>query len=169
MTFFKRFSGAGQTQTMRAVGSPEILGNYASLVEKYLLGMSVDVAKARKYLDNGFLYQFYFGSARIEVGIIRREKSKLGAQDVIQVYSPILHVPEGTLVAFYRRLLEENINLSQASFAINGDVVFVYSERSLADLSADELKELVEAVALVADAKDNELADEFGARLYQQA
>lgn len=168
MDFFRRISGAGQTQNLRATSSLDLLRSYAGTVEKYLLDIGVDVPKTRKSLDNGYLYQFYFGSARVEIAVMRTEKERQGMQEVIQVYSPLLHVPEGTLVAFYRRLLEENLKLSQAAFGVAGDVVYVYAERPLADLSPSELKDLIEAVARVADAKDNELASEFGARLYQQ-
>ena len=52
----------------------------------------------------------------------------------LQVLSPIIHLPQSGLLALYRRLLELNLQLTNAALGIYLDVVYVFSERSLEGL-----------------------------------
>jgi len=84
------------------------------------------------------------------------------------VLSPILHLPANGLLPLYRRLLELNLQITNAAFGVHLDVVYVFSERPLEGLDSNEANDMISLVAYYADEWDNLLFNEFGGRLYGQ-
>lgn len=149
--------GRGKTQ-----GSA--LAQYAATVEKILASVGVDPAQARLETEQGYAWSFQRGSAIIEVYV-----SQQAERGYLQVLSPILHIPSSGLLPLYRRLLELNLSLTNASLGIYMDVVYVFNERPLNGLDANEANFIITQIAQYADELDNELVNEFGGRLYSQA
>lgn len=79
-----------------------------------------------------------------------------------------MHLPSDNLVRLYRRLLEYNMQLSGAAFAVYRDVVYVVNERMLEGLDDAEANVMISNVAGFADTLDDKLVREFGGRLYGQ-
>jgi len=77
-----------------------------------------------------------------------------------------MHLPSSGLLPLYRRLLELNLQITNAAFAVYLDVVYVFSERPLTGLDAAEADNIINLVAAYADDMDNKLVEEFGGRLY---
>ena len=100
-------------------------------VEGILAAIGVDASAARMEVESGFGWQFQRGSALIEVYLTPEE------QGYLQVLSPIMHLPQQQLLALYRRLIELNLQLTNAAQGVHEDVVYVCHERLLAGLDAD--------------------------------
>ncbi|MEP7291653.1 MAG: YbjN domain-containing protein [Chloroflexota bacterium] len=137
------------------------LDQYAATVEQILLTVGVDPQQARMNIQDGFGWSFRRGSAVIEVYVSQQE----GA-GYLQVLSPILHLPMTNLLPLYRRLLELNLQLTNAALGVHLDVVYVFSERPLDGLDAVEANNILTLVAGYADEMDDKLVTEFGGRLY---
>ena len=150
------FNAAGRKAVQR-------LDQYAQTVEQILLGVGVDPQQARMNLQDGFGWSFRRGSATIEVYVSQQE----GA-GYLQVLSPIIHLPMNNLLPLYRRLLELNLQLTNAALGVHLDVVYVFSERPLEGLDAVEANNIITLVAGYADELDDKLVGEFGGRLYSR-
>jgi len=144
--------------------SPMTLDQHAVTVEDILTSVGIDPGQARMTeIDNGYGWSFRRGSALIEVYI-----SEQDGRGYLQVLSPIMHLPGTTLLPIYRRLLELNMQLTNASLGVYFDVVYVFNERPLEGLDATEANNIITLVAGYADDLDNDLVTEFGGRLYAQ-
>ena len=129
-------------------------------VERILAAIGVEPAAARMEVERGFGWNFQRGSALIEVYLTPEE------QGYLQVLSPIMHLPQSNLLALYRRLLELNLQLTNAALGVHEDVVYVYHERLLAGLDAAEADAIIRRLGQYADELDDALAGEFGGRMY---
>ena len=78
----------------------------------------------------------------------------------------MIHLPINGLLPLYRRLLELNLQLTNASIGVYLDVVYVFSERPLEGLDSIEANHIIEIIAHYADELDDKLVSEFGGRLY---
>jgi hypothetical protein len=137
------------------------LQTYAATVEQILLTIRVDPQQARMNTQEGFGWNFRRGSAVIEIYISQQDST-----GYLQVLSPILHLPSTGLLPLYRRLLEMNLQLTNAALGVYLDVVYVFSERPLEGMDAGEANTIINLVATYADDLDDKLMQEFGGRLY---
>lgn len=152
-----RFFGRGEQQPDEPAGQFE--GSLRA-VEGILAAIGVDASAARMEVESGFGWHFQRGSALIEVYLTPEE------QGYLQVLSPIMHLPQQQLLALYRRLLELNLQLTNAALGVHEDVVYLYHERLLAGLDAAEADAIIRRLAQYADELDDALAQEFGGRMY---
>lgn len=136
---------------------------YAATVERILATIGVPVENARINTDQGYAWSFQRGSAVIELYVSQQDN-----RGYFQVLAPIMHLPSAGLLPLYRRLLEFNLQLTNASLGVYLDVVYVFSERPLEGLDAVEANNIITQVAGYADELDNMLVNEFGGRLYSQ-
>jgi hypothetical protein len=139
------------------------LQNHAAAVSQILLQLGINPQQAQMTLQEGYGWSFRRGSALIEVYI-----SVLEGVGYLQVLSPIMHLPPTGILPLYRRLLELNLQLTAASLGVNLDVVYVYHERPLEGLDADEANVIINTIASYADDLDDRLINEFGGRMYQR-
>lgn len=141
------------------------LAAVAARIDSILQAFGVDPTQAR--MDDGggrsFVWQFQRGTALVEVLLLHED-----GKQFFQVCSPILHLPQDGLLRFYRRLLEYNMQLSGAAFAVYRDVVYVVNERELSGLDDAEAHAMIETVAAFADQLDDRLVAEYGGRLFGQ-
>lgn len=142
---------------------PRSLADYAKLIESVLYDFKVDVESSRIRIDTGYGWRFKRGSAVVEVNIVQQD-----GRDYLQVMSPIMYLPPTGLLPLYRRLLEYNMQLTNAALGVFQDVVYVFHERPLQDLDASEAQAVIVLVANYADDLDNGLVNEYGGRLYSQ-
>jgi hypothetical protein len=139
------------------------LQGYAAVVEQILAAAGVDVAAARMATETGFGWTFVRGSATIELYVSQQD----GA-GYLQVLSPILHLPSNGLLPLYRRLLEMNLQLTNAAIGVHEDKVYLFSERPLEGLDGAEANTIINLVSGYADELDDKLIAEFGGRLYSR-
>ena len=128
--------------------------------EGILAAIGVDPGAARMEVESGYGWQFQRGSALIEIYLTPEQEGYL------QVLSPIMHLPAQNLLALYRRLLELNLQLTNAALGLHEDVVYVFHERLLDGLDASEADAIVRRLAAYADELDDALSEEFGGRMY---
>jgi hypothetical protein len=133
----------------------------ATHVERILQDAGIRLEEARINGVDGLGWKFKQGSAEIEIYINNRN-----GKEYFQVVSPIMHLPQNGLLAFYRRLLELNLIHANLTFGIFSDVVYVFNERPLDGLDLAEARDIIAGVALNADSYDNLLVNEFGGRIY---
>jgi hypothetical protein len=136
---------------------------HASTVEEILRAIHIDPAQARLDTEVGWGWNFRRGSAIIEVYV-----SEQDGRGYFQCLSPIVHLPAGGLLPLYRRLLELNLIMTNASLGVYQDVVYVFNERLIDGLDPVEANNIITMVAGYADDLDNQLVNEFGGRLYSQ-
>lgn len=139
----------------------DALARSAVMVQQVLVSIGVDPDQSRLSVDSGYGWNFRYGSAIIEVYIHRNPEGSY-----FQVLSPIMHLPQAGLLPLYRRMLELNLQLTNAALGVYNDVVYIFSERPLEGLDAVEVNSTISRVASYADDLDNRLVAEFGGRLY---
>ncbi len=144
----------------RQQGAPRI-EQYAQTVEAILANIGIDPAQARMAMSDGFGWSFQRGSATIEIYVTQKETG-----GYLQVLSPIAHLPMTGLLPLYRRLLELNLQMTEAALGVYTEIVFVFVERPLDGLDANEADQIINNVAAYADELDDKLVSEFGGRLY---
>lgn len=144
----------------RATGE-NALEVYAGTIEQILTAVGIDPVRARMRTETGFGWSFQRNSAVIEIFVSQQD-------DVgyLQVLSPIMHLPINGLLPLYRRLLELNLQLTNAALGVYLDVVYVFNERPLEGLDGNEANTIINMVASYADDLDDKLVQEFGGRLY---
>ena len=141
------------------------LEGYASIVQQILATLGYDPGQIRLNTQEGYGWSFRRGSAIIEI-YVNQQPDNSG---IMQVLSPIMHLPQSGLLPLYRRLLELNLQIPSLSLGIFMDVVYVYSERPLDGMDASEADNIIRSVANWADELDDKLVQEFGGRLYSRA
>lgn len=134
---------------------------YAATVEQILPAIGIDPAQSRLNTEQGFGWSFRRGSAVIEVYVSQQDNV-----GYLQVLSPIMHLPVNGLLPLYRRLLELNMQLTNAALGVYLDVVYVFNERPLEGLDSTEANNIIALIAHYADELDDKLVSEFGGRLY---
>lgn len=148
-------------QPQMAPQGDDLLPRAAATVQQVLVSIGIDPDQSRLSVDSGYGWNFRYGSAIIEVYIHRSEEGSY-----FQVLAPIMHLPQAGLLPLYRRLLELNLQLTNAAFGVHMDIVYVFSERPLQGLDANEANNIISLVAAYADDMDNKLVEEFGGRLH---
>lgn len=136
---------------------------HAATVDNILQGLGINPGSAQIPTANGYGWRFQWGTATIEIYISVHDQYQY-----FQVLAPIITLPTSNLLPFYRRMLELNLQLTNASFGVYQDIVFIFSERQLQGLDQNEAEFLITMVAQYADQFDDDLVNEFGGRLYSQ-
>lgn len=147
----------------RSKNETKPLERYVRDVEGILQKVGVNLDEAKMALEEGYGWEFRRGSASIEVYIVQRDD-----RTYLQVLSPLMYLPQSNLLPLYRRMLEYNLQMTSASLGIFNDIVYVFSERPVIGLDADETDDIIDFVSAYADDLDNTLVNEFGGRLYLQ-
>lgn len=109
--------------------------------------------------EGGYLWKFQYGSVEIFVQLTGESD-----EDLLTVWASVLQLPAKDEPALTRKLLEMNwAQTYETRFAINSDRVVVMSQRTVADLSPEEMSRILTLVATIADDNDEFLQTTFGA------
>lgn len=144
----------------RATGENALEG-YVGTIEQILASVGIDPVKSRMRTETGFGWSFPRNSAVIEIFVSQQD-----GVGYLQVLAPMMHLPSNALLPLFRRLLEMNLQLTNAALGVYLDVVYVFSERPLEGLDGSEADTIINIVANYADDLDDKLVGEFGGRLY---
>jgi hypothetical protein len=134
---------------------------HAGAVEQILASLGIDPVQVRMNMQEGYGWSFRRGSAVVEVYVT--QNNGIG---YLQILSPIFHIPTQGLLPLYRRLLEMNLQLTNAAFGVYLDIVYVFYERPIEGLDAPEMNSIITLVSQYADEWDDKLVAEFGGRMY---
>jgi hypothetical protein len=138
---------------------------YIQIVEALFEELGVDIKDSKIDMesknDRGWVIRR--GSAQIMILISENDEDN---DPTIEILSPILKLPSKNILPFYRRCLELNRYLIGCSTCVNEDIVFIRAEMPLGGLDVESVALMICNVAVAADQLDDELAEEFGAKLY---
>jgi hypothetical protein len=137
---------------------------HVQTVESILSNLGINPVDARMDTEQGYGWTFQRGSAVIEMYVVEQH-----GREYFQVLAPIMYLPMSGLLPLYRRLLELNLQISNASIGVHLDIVYIFNERPVAGLDAQEANFIIDRISEYADDLDNQLINEFGGRLYSQA
>mgnify|MGYP000055664643 CR=1 FL=1 len=137
------------------------LQKHAAVVEQNLASIGIDPSRARMNSDSGYGWSIQISSALIEIYLAEQEE-----RVYLQVLSPLIHIPPSSIGPLFRRLLELNLSIPNASFGIYLDVIYIFNERPLDSLDTDMMKFNITHIATYANNLDHQLVNEFGGRIY---
>jgi len=123
--------------------------------------------KSDRIKDPGALHawQIEKGSAVIRVALIHRaEFTHLRVSAIVMTLDAKVD-----RTALFGHLLDLNLTLCGAAFAIDGDRVVLVGERSTLDLDRSELSEAIQRITMYADEHDDVLVARFGGTLGARA
>lgn len=133
------------------------------MLDHYFKRRNLDIAGHIVETCEGYGWWLTEGSAKIYIFV---QEDQVGT--VIRVNSPILHYPDRNCEALFEKLLEINRDLSCCCLAVYERVVIVTGQRPLKGLDQEELDTLIWNVSQTADLLDDQLAAEFGCRIFTQ-
>jgi Putative bacterial sensory transduction regulator len=108
--------------------------------------------------EKGNLWKFQYGSVEVFVQLTGETD-----EDLLTVWSPVLKLPAKDESGLMRRLLEMNWGQTYESrFGLMNDRIVVLSQRTVADLSPEEISRAITLVATIADDNDEALKETFG-------
>jgi hypothetical protein len=108
------------------------------------------------------------GSAAVLITLTTREAKPAGSVEAyLRVISPVMTLPDVEKRAgLFKHLLELNAQgLANAAFGLVGDRVVAVSERPTKDMQGDEVSQMVQHLAAVADTYDDRLVKAFGGKI----
>jgi len=141
-----------------------LLEHYRSVVEEILADNGIDPqANLEEALEKErYSWCLKRGSATVFIEIFSEN-----AESYFMVDCPILYLPPSNLEAFFRKLLEINDQLVEGTLALRSDEIHLVAVRPLKGLDAAEASGMLDRISAWADQLDNQLAEEFGARLWE--
>lgn len=131
------------------------------MVESFLEKVGLDPKEQRLPDRRTLGWCVHRGSA--VVFIVLEEQN---SYPTLRIVSPILYLPEGRILALYRKCLEINMGLINCALGVFEDRIAVVSERPIASLDPAEFEERLNYLSAVADDLDEKLSQEFDAKPY---
>jgi hypothetical protein len=108
--------------------------------------------------EGGYLWKFQYGSVEVFVQL-SGEKD----EDLLTVWSPVLKLPVKDETGLMRKLREMNWSQTlETRFGITNNQIVSLSQRTVADLSPEEISRIITLVATIADDNDESLKANFG-------
>ena len=131
------------------------------MIESFLEKVGLDPKEQRLPDKRALGWCVHRGSAT--VFIVLEEQN---GYPTLRIVSPILYLPEGRILALYRKCLEINMGLINCALGVFEDRIAVVSERPIASLDPAEFEERLNYLSAVADDLDEKLSQEFEAKQY---
>lgn len=142
----------------------DTLEEAAKLIESILdsLGTNPEDAKMDIEGQNVMGWLIQNGKSYLFIYVFMTDDKQL----LLKMVSPVVFMPEKNLLAFYRKLLEENLALHDSALGIERNIVMVQSLRRADLMSLEEAKNLVAYLYKTSQDTAAVLAEEFGAKFY---
>lgn len=144
--------------------SASVLEHYRELIEDILADLGIDPEENLEEASERERYSWCLkrGSATVFIELFTEEN-----ESYFMVDCPILNVPTENLEGLYRRLLELNDRLVEATLVLRRDEVHIVGIRPLKGMDSQEAAGMLDRVSAWADSLDNPLSEEFGAALWE--
>ena len=113
------------------------------------------------YIPDGDYWELWKGSAKVYISFFSLEHEDGETEWYMDISSPVMKIPSSNLLAFYRRLLEENGNRIALKFSMRDDTVWCEVTRELDGITFEEGFRNLIRVGEVADEVDDIFRDEF--------
>lgn len=129
------------------------------LIETVISSLEQNDSAMVNHSDHGTLWKFEYGSVAVFVQLTGE-----GADDLLTVWSPVLTLPAKDELGLMKKLMAMNWSETfETCFGLCDQQVVVLSQRTVLDLSAEEVSRAITLVATIADDNDELLQAEFGA------
>lgn len=128
---------------------------YYMMVENTILSLGLNPEECQEEAGR---WVFRKGSAKIIVSVFHSQPNK---EDYILVSSPVVKIPGTNLEKFFKRLLEINTIMFQASFSIDNGFAYLRILRECKGLDNKEIENMFQRVGYYADEYDDILKQEF--------
>lgn len=139
------------------------IGDCMGMIESFFRKIGTDASSQRLRDKETTGWWAQRGSAAIFIMLNDHD-----GMTTLRIVSPLLYLPQENILPFYRRCLEINLGLLNCALGVTGDKVVLATERPIEGLDPEELEGTLNFLSAVADDLDNQLADEFGAKLYTE-
>jgi hypothetical protein len=137
---------------------PDALEIYHDVIDDVLRMRGVDAVQAYKPESGLWIIPAQPAPVVLRVKPADEENDDVDYIESVMRLGPL---PAQNLLAFYRALLESNMRLSNAAFAVDGEGVFLRLQRPLAGLDEDELNDIISSLINAAAAEFNDLLEQF--------
>jgi hypothetical protein len=148
--------------TATAAMTEDLVFEFASrsqVIETVISSLAQKDSAMVSHDGEGTVWKFEYGTVRVLVQLTGESD-----EDLFTVWSPVLELPARDEANLWRKLLEMNWSETlETCFAILNGRVVVLAQRTVADLSPEEISRLITLVATIADDNDEMLHDKFGA------
>ncbi|NEO25710.1 MAG: YbjN domain-containing protein [Kamptonema sp. SIO4C4] len=130
----------------------------SELIETVISSLEQNDSAMVNHSDQGTLWKFQYGSVEVYVQLTGETDD-----DLLTVWSPVLQLPAKNEAELMKKLMEMNWSGTfETCFGIFNKQIVVSSQRTVADLSAQEISRAITLVATIADDHDEALQAEFG-------
>ncbi len=151
--FFMPDSRATETEL-----PPDALEIYHDVITDVLRARGLDVVQAYKSDSGLWIVPAQPASVVLRLKRAEEEDDEIDYIEAVMRLGPL---PAQNLLAFYRALLESNMRVVNAAFAVSNDGVFLRHQRPLAGLNEDELNDIISSFISAAAAEFSSLVEQF--------
>ena len=136
----------------------EKTSSHQEVIETVIYSLDEDNTAMVNHTDEGSLWKFQYGSVEVFVQLTGESDD-----DLLTVWATVLRLPAKDETGLMRRLLEMNWSGTfETCFSIHDNTVVVSSQRTVAEISPEEISRIITLVATIADDNDKLLKTEFG-------
>jgi hypothetical protein len=133
--------------------------SHQEVIETVISTLDQDNTAMVSHTSEGSTWKFTYGSVEVFAQLTGESEN-----DLLTVWSSLLHLPARDEPGLMRRLLEMNwTGTFETCFSIHDGKVMISAQRTVADMYPGEISRLITLVANLADDNDDLLKEEFGA------
>ena len=132
--------------------------SHHDVIETVIASLQQNDSALVHHSAEGHLWKFHYGSVEVFVQLTGEND-----EDLLTVWSPVLALPARDELGLMGKLLAMNWSETlEARFAIANNQVIVLCQRTVCDLSPQEISRAITLVATIADDNDDALQEAFG-------
>lgn len=132
--------------------------SHQEVIETVISTLDQENTAMVSHTPEGSIWKFTYGSVEVFVQLTGETEN-----DLLTVWSSLLHLPARDESGLMRRLLEMNwTGTFETCFSIHDGKVMISAQRTVADMYPGEISRLITLVANLADDHDDLLKEEFG-------
>lgn len=132
--------------------------SHQEVIETVISTLDQENTAMVSHTEEGSIWKFTYGSVEVFVQLTGETEN-----DLLTVWSSLLHLPARDESGLMRRLLEMNwTGTFETCFSIHDGKVMISAQRTVADMYPGEISRLITLVANLADDHDDLLKEEFG-------
>jgi Putative bacterial sensory transduction regulator len=132
--------------------------SHQEVIETVISTLDQENTAMVSHTSEGSIWKFSYGSVEVFVQLTGETEN-----DLLTVWSSLLHLPARDESGLMRRLLEMNwTGTFETCFSIHDGKVMISAQRTVADMYPGEISRLITLVANLADDHDDLLKEEFG-------
>lgn len=150
-----------ESQTQEAAIADELIEETTSheeVIETVISSLDTSDTAMVSRGEGGNIWKFQYGTVEVFV-----QMTGEADEDIFTVWASVLSLPAKDELKLFRKLLEMNWDSTfEASFGIHDDKITISAQRTVTDLSPEEISRAITLVAGIADETNEPLHAEFG-------